>query len=57
MTIAAVPNYLGQDFSTASPALRFGMYLSIWNTQFEKESARVEQLKKQGDSMRMMSVS
>jgi CRISPR-associated protein Cmr6 len=30
MPIAAVPNYLGQDFSTASPGLRFGMYLPLW---------------------------
>ncbi len=30
MSIAAVPNYLGQDFSTASPGLRFGMYLKLW---------------------------
>ena len=27
MAIAAVPAYLGRDFSTASPGLRFGMYL------------------------------
>lgn len=30
MAIAAVPAYLGQDFSTASPGLRFGMYLQLW---------------------------
>jgi CRISPR-associated protein Cmr6 len=30
MAIAAVPNYLGRDFSTASPGLRFGMYLPLW---------------------------
>jgi CRISPR-associated protein Cmr6 len=30
MAIAAVPAYLGQDFSTASPGLRFGMYLPLW---------------------------
>ncbi len=27
MSIAAVPAYLGQDFKTASPGLRFGLYL------------------------------
>lgn len=33
MSIAAVPHYLqDQDFSTASPALRFGMYLKLWGT-------------------------
>jgi CRISPR-associated protein Cmr6 len=30
MPIAAVPSYLGQDFSQASPGLRFGMYLKLW---------------------------
>lgn len=31
MSIAAVPAYLGKDFSTASPGMRFGMYLQLWN--------------------------
>ena len=30
MPIAAVPRYVGQDFSSASPGLRFGMYLPVW---------------------------
>lgn len=30
MPIAAVPGYMGKDFSTASPGLRFGMYLPLW---------------------------
>lgn len=30
MAIAAVPAYLGRDFSSASPGLRFGMYLPLW---------------------------
>jgi CRISPR-associated protein Cmr6 len=30
MAIAAVPKYLGNDFSQASPGLRFGMYLQVW---------------------------
>lgn len=30
MPIAAVPAYLGQDFSSASPGLRFGMLLPVW---------------------------
>ncbi len=30
MPIAAVPVYLGADFSSASPGLRFGMYLPLW---------------------------
>ena len=31
MPIAAVPEYLGSDFSSASPALRFGMYFKLWD--------------------------
>lgn len=31
MSIAAVPAYLGKDFSAASPGMRFGMYLQLWN--------------------------
>ena len=41
MPIAAVPNYLGKDFSQASPGQRFSMYLPLWsNPQFtlEKDS-------------------
>lgn len=30
MPIAAVPEYLGDDFKDASPGLRFGMYLAVW---------------------------
>lgn len=30
MPIAAVPAYLGQDFTQASPGMRFGMYLPLW---------------------------
>ena len=30
MPISATPAYLGQDFSQASPGLRFGMYLPLW---------------------------
>ena len=33
MAIAAVPAYLGKDFSTASPGLRFGMYLPLWGVE------------------------
>ena len=34
MPIAAVPEYLGGDFSGASPALRFGMYSKLWDIDF-----------------------
>jgi CRISPR-associated protein Cmr6 len=30
MPIAAVPSYLGQEFASASPGMRFGMYLNLW---------------------------
>lgn len=30
MPVAAIPAYLGQNFDSASPGLRFGMYLRIW---------------------------
>lgn len=30
MAIAAVPKYLGSDFSSAAPGHRFGMYLKLW---------------------------
>lgn len=33
MPVAAVPQYLGKDFSQASPGLRFGLYLPIWKGQ------------------------
>lgn len=33
MAIAAVPAYLGKDFSGASPGLRFGMYLPLWGVE------------------------
>ncbi len=31
MPIAAAPAYLGKDFREASPGMRFGMYLQLWN--------------------------
>lgn len=31
MPIAAAPAYLGKDFKEASPGMRFGMYLQLWN--------------------------
>lgn len=34
MAIAAVPDYLGKDFSTASPGLRFGLFFSAWQSNF-----------------------
>lgn len=45
MAIAAVPRYLGDDFSTASPGMRFGMYLAIWRNGWRKaESADLKKI-------------
>ncbi len=44
MTIAAVPDYLGQDFSSASPGMRFGMYLRLWHPDFTKPKAGADAL-------------
>lgn len=46
MAIAAVPDYLGQDFSSASLGLRFGFYLQVWTEDFRKETSKVEPLKR-----------
>ncbi|WJW76672.1 type III-B CRISPR module RAMP protein Cmr6 [Thiohalobacter sp. IOR34] len=40
MPIAAVPGYLGQNFETASPGMRFGMYFRGWNHRFAFEKDR-----------------
>jgi len=45
MAIAAIPHYLGTDFSKASPGLRFGMYLQLWDAQWVKLKSSTEQLK------------
>ena len=37
MPIAALPEYLGKDFSQASPGLRFGMYLPLWGMNQRNE--------------------
>lgn len=38
MPIAAVPDYLGKDFSQASVGLRFGLYLPLWTSRKDQES-------------------
>ena len=38
MPVAAIPDYIGtQDLSTASPGMRFGMYLPIWTDHTDQE--------------------
>lgn len=39
MPIAAVPDYLGEDFKTASPGMRFGMYLKLWGINEQSRHA------------------
>jgi CRISPR-associated protein Cmr6 len=46
MPIAAVPNYLGQDFHEASPGLRFSLYLSIWTDRKDQE----EEIRKRSEA-------
>lgn len=47
MPIAAVPQYLGKDFSSASPGLRFGMYLPVWNDHdWSKIKSKTDDLRK-----------
>lgn len=48
MAIAAVPDYLGKEFDTASPGLRFGMYLPIWQDNFSKEKEKFGTLSRVG---------
>ncbi len=36
MPVAAVPKYLGADFESASPGMRFGMYLGIWTDRADQ---------------------
>ena len=37
MPVAAIPRYLGQNFSSASPGMRFGMYLALWTSPEDQE--------------------
>jgi CRISPR-associated protein Cmr6 len=54
MPIAAVPEYLGKDFKTASPAQRFGVYLPIWTARSDQEAdvrKRAEGKSREGDEV------
>ncbi len=39
MPIAAVPQYLGDDFKEVSPGMRFGHLLPIWTTRKDQEDS------------------
>jgi CRISPR-associated protein Cmr6 len=47
MPIAAVPGYLGQDFASTSPGMRFGMYLAIWTDRSDQEREITKAAQKQ----------
>jgi CRISPR-associated protein Cmr6 len=54
MPIAAVPEYLGKDFKTASPGQRFGFYLPIWTARADQEAdvrKRAEAKSREGDEV------
>lgn len=54
MPIAAVPEYLGKDFKTASPGQRFGIYLPIWTARVDQEGdvrKRAEAKSREGDEV------
>lgn len=50
MGIAAVPNYLGQDFKDTPPGHRFGLYFSFWQSDWTPESdpKKAEEKDRQG---------
>ncbi len=37
MPVAAVPRYLGHNFDSASPGLRFGLFLPVWTEHSDQE--------------------
>ncbi len=54
MPIAAIPEYLGNDFKSASPGQRFGMYLPIWTARADQEAdvrKRAEAKSREGDEV------
>ena len=54
MPIAAVPEYLGKEFKSASPGQRFGMYLPIWTACADQEADvlnRAEAKSREGDEV------
>ena len=44
MPIAAIPEYMGRDFCKASPAMRFGMYLKLWEHDWKKHNDKQKAL-------------
>jgi CRISPR-associated protein Cmr6 len=58
MPIAALPKYLiDKDLSTASPGLRFGMYLPIWTSRLDQEAdvkARAQAKSREGEEVKAL---
>jgi len=55
MPSAAVPAYLGRDFTNASPGLRFGLLLAIWTNRQDQEdevNKRAQAKSWEGDEVR-----
>ena len=55
MPTAATPAYLGKDFKSASPALRFGLLLPVWTTRHDQEqdvNKRAAAKSREGDEVR-----
>lgn len=46
MPVAAVPSYLGTDFSNASPGMRFGVYLPIWTNRKDQQEVIKDRAKR-----------
>ena len=42
MTTVAAPKYLGQDFREATPGLRFGLFLNVWERNWERGKAKFD---------------
>lgn len=57
MSIAAAPEYLGNDFSDASPGLRFGLLLPIWTNRDDQEGdvrQRAAAKSREGDEIKAL---
>lgn len=54
MPLAAVPRYLGEDFSTAAPGHRFSLYLTIGNKDTDKAKTLGTVVTKLGDNDRRL---
>lgn len=57
MPVAAIPAYLSQNFTDASPGMRFGMYLPIWTERADQEAEvhkRADAKSREGDEVKAL---